>query len=106
MALSLVSASYDKAAYTVTLEFDRAIDVSALDGSVIFVDDAAEHDERYAATGAAVLVDPSTVEVGLVMIGPAIEPDTHLTAEPGNGIVAVDDGGTWAGVVSLALPFP
>ena len=32
--------------------------------------------------------------------------DTTLTATAGNGIVAVNDGGHWAGVSGLVLPFP
>ena len=32
--------------------------------------------------------------------------DISLTASAGTGIVAENDGGTWAGVTDLALPFP
>lgn len=31
---------------------------------------------------------------------------TAMTVLDENGIVAVDDGGTWEGVNDLALPFP
>ena len=33
-------------------------------------------------------------------------PDQELTVAADNGIVAVDDGGTWAGCTDLVLPYP
>ena len=54
----------------------------------------------------AELVNPTTVRVALNAIGGAMTPGVHLTAGAANGIVAADDGGAWAGVVELALPWP
>ena len=103
-ALTLASAIETEG--VLTLAFDRAIDIGALDGSQIIVDDGAITGTQWQAVGAATLIDPATVEIGLVEVGPWAGPDMRLSATAGTGIVAADDGGTWAGVSDLELPFP
>jgi hypothetical protein len=44
--------------------------------------------------------------VPLVISHGSSGPGTELTATSATGIVAVDDGGTWAGVSDLSMPFP
>ena len=105
MALSLVAATYEEVV-SVSLTFDRAIDIAALDGGQITVDDGAVAGILYAATGVATLTDPQTVRIELVEIGLSSGPGTRLTASAASGIAAVDDGGTWGGVADLELPFP
>ena len=105
VALTLVSAIYDAGA-AVTLTFDRAIDISALDGSVVIVEDGVHSEFRYAGTVGATLLTPATVQIELAGVEEWTGPDIRLDAGTGNGIVAVDDGGTWGGVVDLELPFP
>jgi hypothetical protein len=46
------------------------------------------------------------VQFSLNRIGSASESGEHLFASATSGIVAVNDGGTWAGVTDLALPYP
>jgi len=47
------------------------------------------------------------VAVGLSPDGTASGPGVTLTVGAGGaGLVAADDGGTWAGVTDLQLPFP
>jgi hypothetical protein len=91
---------------SVSLTFDRPIDIAALAGAQITVDDGAVAGILYAATGVATLTGPQTVRIELVEVGVSGDPGTRLTASAASGIVAVDDGGTWGGVADLSLPFP
>jgi hypothetical protein len=105
-ALTLLEAVYlnDDGPY-VRLKFDRAIDLSGLDGAQIDVKDGIDLGVEFLATGTATLLDPQTVRIDLVTVGD-YSGDDLLTASASNGIVAVDDGGTWAGVTNLGLPWP
>ena len=44
--------------------------------------------------------------MSLVEVGPYAGFGHRLTASAATGIVAVDDGGTWAGIVDQSLPYP
>ena len=104
-ALTLVAAMYDPGT-SIRLSFDRPIDVAALVGSQIIVDDGVILGIQYEAQGTATMIDPATVEIGLLDVTGSSVPGVRLTAGAANGIVAVDDGGTWAGVSDVPLPFP
>jgi hypothetical protein len=69
------------------------------------VDDAPGAGWRYVGTGVASLPGPASVVIALAEDGSAEGP-TALTATAATGIVAADDGGTWAGVGGLELPYP
>jgi hypothetical protein len=103
--LVLVSASYDSGGGFVVLQFERPIDVSGLNGSLVQLNDPAS-DLLFAGTNGTVMLDASTVQIGLSMIEDADEPGVVLNVLAGNGIVVVDDGTAWAGVSELGLPFP
>jgi hypothetical protein len=103
VALTLVAASYSTGAW-VRLTFDRAVDITAINVAAITVNDDPS-DEAYVGTGVATLFAPETVQVPLVISHGASGPGTELTATNATGIVAVDDGGTWAGVSDVSLPF-
>src|SRR5436190_20443561 len=107
-ALTLVAATYqlDDSPFTVSLEFDRAIDIAAFNGSQVTLNDGGINSVEYRATGPASLLDPTTLVVVLEEIDSYVGPDELLTASSATGIVAVDDGGAWAGVTDLVLPFP
>ena len=102
--LMLVSATYDVKT-SVTLQFDRAIDISALDGSQIKVSDDSVPGE-FIATGTVTLLDPQTVRIRLNNFDSTSGPGVHLNVSADSGIVAVDDGAAWGGVTDLVLPFP
>src|SRR4051794_23645965 len=104
-ALTLVAAEYSDREW-VRLTFDRAIDIAAIDGSQIIVDDEAQSGDRFDGTGGATLMSPATVQVNLNRIDSASESGVHLIVSASSGIVASDDGGTWEGVSDLALPYP
>ena len=105
VGLTLVEASFATDDYvSVRLTFDRAVDASGIDGTQITLG-VNEFGYLYNATGAVVVLDPQTIEITCVQIG-GWEGDNILNATSGTGIVAVDDGGTWDGVMDLALPFP
>jgi hypothetical protein len=104
-ALVLVAATYEEVV-SVSLTFDRPIDIAGLVGAQITVDDGAVAGILYAGTSVATLTDPQTVRIELVEVGVSGDPGTRLTASAANGIVAVDDGGEWAGVSDVELPFP
>ena len=102
--LVLVAATYVQGE-SVTLTFDRAIDIAGFDGSVVIVRDAAEA-LLFDATGGAELLSPAVARLMLVPVEGDSTPGVTMIASPTNGIVAVDDGGTWGGVSELSLPFP
>ena len=106
-ALVLVSAVLgEEDPALLTLAFDRAVDLSAFDGSQVIVNDGALVGKVYAATGPVTMLSPTTVAIVLVDVSEDYEPGVTLTASAATGIVAVDDGGAWDGVTDLALPFP
>ena len=104
-ALTLLSASYDQTAKTLTMQFDRAIDVSAFDGEEVLVYDGTFNHHTYVASGTITMIDPATMRVGLFSIIADSDPGVNLTAASDNRIKAVDDGGTWSGTEGTALPF-
>ena len=103
-ALTLVRATYVSGT-SLTLAFDRPIDVSALVGGVILVDDGPAG-TQYEATLGAVLVDPQTVRLALIDLTGFAGPDVRLNAAAGNGIAPAGGGAAWAGVSNLLLPYP
>ncbi|MDB5323457.1 MAG: hypothetical protein JWN40_5088 [Phycisphaerales bacterium] len=102
--LVLVAASYLDSDW-VQLTFDRAVNATALVAGQVNVNDGMISGNVYAGAGAAMMITPQTVQIGLAYVGPSGIGETLLTAGAGTGIVAVDDGGTWAGVADLSLPF-
>ena len=69
------------------------------------VDDGTYASSSYLCSRSASLVDPQTVQVGLDRMTDDSEPGVFLSTQGSTGIVAVDDGGTWAGCSELVLPF-
>ena len=59
----------------------------------------------WTGTGVPYLPAPNWVQILLSRGADYSGADVTLTVGPGNGIVAVDDGGTWEGVTGLVLPF-
>ena len=107
VALVLVEAVYPfQTLEVLRLRFDRAINIAELDGTQIIVNDGFIEGQLCEATGPATLLDARTLRVGVVAIPGPIMPNLLLTATGASGIVAVDDGGAWAGVTNLQLPFP
>jgi hypothetical protein len=103
--LTLVFGSFDPGTLILRLGFHRAIDISALMPNQLFVNDH-DTDTQYGGQGSGVLTDPTSVEVEMTELQALGFPDTRLTATSATGIVAVNDGGTWPGVLDLLLPFP
>ncbi len=102
-ALTLVSAVTTEGP-VLTMQFDRAIDIAAMEVSVIRMDDGVQG-FRYVGGGTPILVDPVTVQVELDGVEEYTGPDVLLNVAAGNGIIAAGDGAAWAGVVDLVLPF-
>jgi hypothetical protein len=105
-ALTLVAAAYDSDDFSVLLTFDRAVDASGLDAAAITLQDGEFAVGGFVGSGPATVVNPATIRVFLEEIGGPTVPDVELTATAATGLVAADDGGTWAGVTGLVLPFP
>jgi hypothetical protein len=106
-ALTLTAATYDSAAMTLTLQFDRAVNAAGFDGTQVDVFDGTFQLIRMNATGGVTVLDARTVRLGLVNFGDYTDtPDVLLTAPATTGLVAADDGGTWAGVTAVELPIP
>jgi hypothetical protein len=61
--LVLVAATFDPGEAQVVLTFDRAIDIAALDGTQITIDDAAISATLYDASGSALLLTPASVRM-------------------------------------------
>jgi hypothetical protein len=98
-------ATYDIETESVTLAFDRAVDASAYDPAAITVQDGVYAGGLFVGS-AATVINPTTIQVFLEQIGSPTVPDVELSATALTGIVATDDGGAWAGVTNLVLPFP
>ncbi len=104
VALMLVAAEYEDSAW-VRLTFDRPINIGSLNGSAITVDDGAISGTLWQGLS-GMLTGPATVQIELEPYDPSGSADTLLNAGANTGIVADDDGGTWAGATNLLLPFP
>jgi hypothetical protein len=108
-ALTLVAAELvpDGDLAYVRLTFDRPIDVANLDAARVRVAEGPPGSGTlWEGAGAGTLVAPAAVRIDLAPFDPFAGPGTTLTAGPDTGIVADDDGGTWAGTAGTALPFP
>ncbi|MBC7784993.1 MAG: hypothetical protein H7144_14235 [Burkholderiales bacterium] len=101
----LVAAVYSEVDLTITLTFDRAVDYTAFDGTQISVFDPVDNNQQYLGTGGVAFMSAETIEVQLTSAGAYAGDFIHLDATAATGIVA-SDGGAWAGVVDLVLPFP
>ena len=106
-ALVLVIATYENLNPSVlALTFERAIDLAGFDPAAVVVDDQPATGQRWVGTDEVGQPDDATVRITLVATGPATPGPVALTASAANGIVAVDDGGAWAGATNLGLPYP
>ena len=120
--LTLVSAACDESP-SLTLVFDRPVDVSAINVSLFRVDDGAlgftyvGYDApivvddgalgfTYVGYDAPIVVSPTTVQILLTGVGEYAGAGVTLTAPANTGLVAADGGAAWPGVTGLALPFP
>ena len=108
-ALTLVAAEFspDGDAAYVQLTFDRPVGIAALDATAVRVAQGPPVGFVWeGVAGGGTLVAPAVVRIDLSPFDPFAGPGTTLTAGADTGIVAADDGGTWAGVVGLGLPYP
>jgi len=102
----------DGVLYRADLPFGQALAtrdgmlMKAYDPAAITVQDGEFAVGLFVGSGPATVVNPTTIQVFLEQIGSPTVPDVELSATAGTGIVAADDGGTWAGVTALVLPFP
>lgn len=103
--LVLLTGVYDSSELTLTLTFDRAIDISAFFATQISVNDPVDTLQIYVTTGGAELIDDTVLELGLDSVGNASGMDVIMQAENDTGIVAVDNDVEWAGA-RVGLPFP
>ena len=85
--------------------FDRAVDVSAFVASQVIVNDGSIAPGIWGGVGPAGILSPVQIAVGLERLGDAPVGPVTLSAMALTGLVAVDDGGTWAGVTDVGLPF-
>jgi hypothetical protein len=103
--LVLVSANYDETVPVLTLIFDRAIDASGFVAGQVIVNDGSFLNGVYGGVGPATVEGPTRISVALEFLAAAPLAPVTLTATALTGVTAVDDGGTWAGVSELGLPF-
>src|SRR4051794_7665230 len=103
VALTLVAATWEESP-SVTLVFDRPVDVSGMDVTLVRVD-IAPLGFTYVGYEAPIVVNPTTVQILLSGIADYTGPGVILNAPADTGIVASDDGGTWGGCAGLELPF-
>ena len=103
----LVAASYDVMIPSLTLTFDREVELSGeggtLNAETITVHDGVDGIEQFNnpdATGAGT----TTLVVSLFSNGPWAGAGVTMTCGAGTGVVD-EDGVAWAGVTNLELPF-
>ena len=91
----------------IVLTFDRAVDISAIDTTAIFVRDGFFTLYQYYGTpGGATLESPTSVKLLLTIYSAWSDGEVRLIASDATGIVASGDGAAWAGAADLALPYP
>ena len=105
-ASELGGAYEDVEPQTLVLVFDRAVDASAFDGSVVFVNDDVSSGILWSGNGGFEQPTAETLRIALLPVAVADPGPVTLTTAGPTGIVAVDDGEPWAGVNALPLPFP
>lgn len=105
LTLTAADASISDDKSQVTLTFDRDVDVSAMNVTAIRVGTISTGN-LYQGDGVPSVFGGQIVEIDLVAIDTYPETNVKLFADADNGIVAVDDGGTWVGTGGTTLPFP
>jgi hypothetical protein len=103
--LVLVSAVYDDTVPMVFLVFDRAVDGSAFRTGQVIVNDGSLNNGVYGGIGAPGIESPTTISVVLERLGDTPAGPVTLSATSLTGVVAVDDRGTWAGLIDVGLPY-
>jgi hypothetical protein len=103
----LVGAIYegDDVPVFLTLVFDRAVSTAGMVGTQITVRDGGLNERSCTTRRAGDAARCVTVRSSSSS-GPGSVTTSKLTATRATGIVAVGDGGTWAGVTNLVLPWP
>jgi hypothetical protein len=105
--LMLTAAQWLGGSTELRVVFDRAVDIAGIQAASFFVqvDNGDGTYTQYSGIGGS-LEDPQTVGITCSSGGTYEGSISNYSAGADNGIVAVDDGGTWAGGTDLALPFP
>jgi hypothetical protein len=89
----------------VFLTFDRAVNASGFVASAVIVNDGSIAPGIWGGVGPAGILGPTQIAVSLERLGDAPFGPVTLSATASTGLVAVDDGGTWAGVTDVGLPY-
>lgn len=99
----LVGVEYIEA-YLVMLHFDRPVNIEHAVPAAITVDDGQQAHQRFEGISASE-VEPEIVQIGLsAPTGASTQDQILLSATAGTGITSTD-GGAWAGVTDVAIPF-
>jgi hypothetical protein len=102
----LVSATYIDTELRVVLVFDQAVAFDDYDGTAIILDDPVFNFDHFFGTNGNTLLNPTTVQIGLIGMGNPVGEVVTLSATASAGIVAAEGGLPWNGATGLALPFP
>jgi hypothetical protein len=103
--LTLVAASFDAGTSALSLTFDRAVDFEGIVPAQFVVFDGGQ-DVEWGGTATVWQTTVENVSIAMIENGEFTGEGVTLSVGAANGLVAVDDGGTWAGVSGLVLPFP
>jgi hypothetical protein len=101
----LVAASYAPGDLTLSLSFDRAVDVSAIVPGQFIVFDG-DQDVEWGGTAETWQDSPENLTMVMIENGEYTGEGTTLTVTSTSGIVAAEGGAAFAGVTELELPFP
>jgi len=106
VALTLVSAAFNPDSPGIVLTFDRAINIDAIAPDQFQVNDDVFTGSLFVGDPDGAGVGGATLSLLMDVAGVASGGQVLLSVSAANGIVAVNDGGTWAGITNLSLPFP
>src|SRR5262245_44583444 len=105
-ALTLVAATWDTEAGVLSMQFDRDISIAGINPDAIRLKDGITTMMILVPAPPLTVVGGDTFEMSVGDGEPFTDPVVLLNVAADNGIVAVNDGGLFAGCTDLPVPFP
>src|SRR5262249_16258118 len=106
LPLLLVSVTWNTDDGVLSLEFDRAISMANLNPAGIRLNGGVTTNQVLGPYPPILVQDATKLVMSVTDVSAYAGSDVLLTVSADNGIVAIDDGGRFAGAIDLPVPFP